>query len=473
MEPDLRLLELGAVDPPMLVPAKAVRTAKRHRGGAGLRHSRPQDLLIVPVAQNLKLLEAPGADLEACLVHSLLPEGRHRLQVPRRPRATDEVATLRRGEIVLRRKLRPGDLPRDRWRVVPSETNAVARSGALPFPAAVDKPMSCDPLVVWTQDPRRRVGLVAGRVKGALLVAVDEQVEAFPRCVAEDDVALECAILLPLHLLRFRPTAPSADDIHAVPVGLRGPQQVAEDVAPSVAIAAVVIAREVLSHQRAMVLLRRRVVGNCDAAEPAHRAQAPRASDLDVVDLLGEGLGSVRRAAPEVGAAVRAAKAEGRHADDVTGAAAVRRLGGHEGREPVQVQVRAQRDEVVVRGSIAVGATQDALGEPGHACVGLGVTEVDLARREGERRRSLPLRAEDAHQRAELDRVPQRSAGTMTLRRADHVRCDLRHPHGLLNDRLLGWTVGRRQAGAPAVLVQTGADALGVPGVPVSLLGAG
>lgn len=40
----------------------------------------------------------------------------------------------------------------------------------------------------------------------------------------------------------------------------------------------------------------------------------------------------------------------------------------------VQVQVWAQRDQVVVRGRVPIGTTEDALGEAGHARMRLCVT---------------------------------------------------------------------------------------------------
>lgn len=49
---------------------------------------------------------------------------------------------------------------------------------------------------------RRWVGLVAGGVKGALLVAVEEEVEALPPCIPQADIADEGAIALPPHFLK-------------------------------------------------------------------------------------------------------------------------------------------------------------------------------------------------------------------------------------------------------------------------------
>ena len=130
-----------------------------------------------------------------------------------------------------------------------------------------------------------------------------------------------------------------------------------------------------------------------------------------------------------------------------------RRCRGHPYRQLVPGDVRAPGPEVEVCGNGSPFQRSQYLqhtGDPGRR---LEMADVGLDRADDQRPGRRPPLAEYRGQRMDLDRVSQRRAGSVGLHIA-HLRWrDAGRAQGRSHDRLLSRAVGRRQARAPAVLV--------------------
>mmetsp|Transcript_87744 Transcript_87744/g.256498 ORF Transcript_87744/g.256498 Transcript_87744/m.256498 type:complete len:599 (+) Transcript_87744:1318-3114(+) len=220
---------------------------------------------------------------------------------------------------------------------------------------------------------------------------------------------------------------------------------------------------------------RPRYQGQCSAAEPAHGPRAARASHGDAVKLpqmleaqwprpaLVErpepGLvaaGPVEGVAPELRAGVGAAEAEAVEAGDVVVPVEVEGLLGEGAWEPFQLDVLVQDRQVDRGGDGRVQQRHQRSQQAVRAGGGLLVAQVRLGARH--RNRAIPSTSEDAPDRAHFDGVTKCGASPVVLVRRRVGGADVPVPHGRPHAELLRRAVGRREAGAPAVLVHGAAD---------------
>mmetsp|Transcript_73935 Transcript_73935/g.228491 ORF Transcript_73935/g.228491 Transcript_73935/m.228491 type:complete len:362 (-) Transcript_73935:1933-3018(-) len=343
------------------------------------------------------------ADLERALIAVLVLEFRHLLiALPFHPGAGEVVLVfvLQAEDPVLGRRARP--LPGDGLLVGgPAERDLIDRAhgGAVLVP--IDEPVEAFPVPVWPNDLRRPVSVVDEGMDGLVCVLGAGEVELLPLAIAEGNSALVDAVPAPLHLLVLRPGGPRAanedglaDRLHPGGVGLR--ELVADD-----------------------------------------------------------GLVAPRGVAEDVRARVRPAEAKGRDAAIEAAKAGVNDLRVKVHGEGLGGQVRVHDVQVAVRRGGRDVDHHDALAQARDARTRLQVRDVAL--RAGLQERELAL-VHDRTERSNLNGVAERGARAVALGDGDRVGVDPCEAHGLLDDRLLGRPVGCCQAGTPAVLVRGCAD---------------
>mmetsp|Transcript_131357 Transcript_131357/g.420279 ORF Transcript_131357/g.420279 Transcript_131357/m.420279 type:complete len:278 (+) Transcript_131357:1377-2210(+) len=154
--------------------------------------------------------------------------------------------------------------------------------------------------------------------------------------------------------------------------------------------------------------------------------------------------------APDVGAGIGAAEAEGRDPREVAVEAGVRGLCQEVHGEALHVQVRVDVVQVQVGGATGVRHHQAALQQARQTGATLQVPDVAF-RTGGEQRRTPGLH--DTSQSTNLDGVAQRGASAVALCDRDLARHHARLAHGVPDARLLRLAVRRRERGAAAVLV--------------------
>mmetsp|Transcript_81126 Transcript_81126/g.204239 ORF Transcript_81126/g.204239 Transcript_81126/m.204239 type:complete len:207 (-) Transcript_81126:1586-2206(-) len=111
---------------------------------------------------------------------------------------------------------------------------------------------------------------------------------------------------------------------------------------------------------------------------------------------------------------------------------------------------------MAIRRSCARVAHQHALDDASHSCARLQVPEVGL--RAGLHEGHGGSILHHALQGADLDGIPQRGAGAVELGAGHLAGSEACLLHGAADALLLGGSVRRRHAGAPAVLVEASTD---------------
>mmetsp|Transcript_91794 Transcript_91794/g.283897 ORF Transcript_91794/g.283897 Transcript_91794/m.283897 type:complete len:468 (+) Transcript_91794:1084-2487(+) len=284
-----------------------------------------------------------------------------------------------------------------------------------------------------------------------------------------------------MHGFEALPTAPAATEED---LGLRAaqsnvcPLRPAEEVSATVAVAAVVVAGRLRSYVPTAMLPS--AGGGHSAAKPAHGAQAPRAlhghhvelaqlghqrpvlvrlaEDPRLDDELPPGILELIPVAPavreHVAARVRAPEAEAVAAAVVVLVGQVQDLHWEHAREAIKLAVHVGLPEVAVGGRGGVRERAQVLQDAHHAGTGLQMPHVCLATCH---RHVLVAALEDCPEAPRLDGVANRRACAVVLAGVDHFRLDVRLLERAPNHHLLRGSVGRRQAGAAAVLVDVAA----------------
>mmetsp|Transcript_32674 Transcript_32674/g.86970 ORF Transcript_32674/g.86970 Transcript_32674/m.86970 type:complete len:730 (+) Transcript_32674:96-2285(+) len=442
------------------------------RGGSGPRWV--DRLLQVEVPQELELLPARCPETEGQLPSALLIWALgEREGLPRCPRANHAISVPKLEGVLGEARTR--FLPRNHLpNVSPPESQFVGRPGRYLLISAVDDPALAGPPVVGPLHPDVRGRIVHRRIQPEGGVFIQAQEERLASCLAQDDGARVVTIFLRLKLLHMLPSRPRAADArHSArfqqPHGFVQTLP-AEPVRSAVDVAGDVVRGELVSEHvgpHPDLLAERskwRLRWSGFPREVIDGGHADGTSHLDLVELLHRrpdvppsSIRAVSAPAPDLGVRVRSRDAEGGHAGDDAVDLHVDDLVLEPHRPTCGVQVRVENPQVHIGWRCTVLAHKDTLDQADCACVGLLVAQVAL--RAGAHVRIVPgVRLLHAPQGADLDGVAQSCAGSVALRGRDVVGLDAGLPQRSFDAHLLRRTVGRRHAGAPAVLVEAAAD---------------